>query len=117
MRRVVLTALIALAAGGLLGACGGGGDDGGGGGETTAAGGAQAGEQVFADAGCGSCHTLNAAGSNGTTGPNLDELKPSEQEVAEQVTNGGGGMPAFKGRLSEQQIQQVAAFVAENAGK
>jgi mono/diheme cytochrome c family protein len=28
----------------------------------------------------------------------------------------GGGMPAFKGKLSEQQIQDVAAFVAENAG-
>jgi mono/diheme cytochrome c family protein len=116
VRRILLTALIALAVGGLLGACGGGGDDGGSGGGA-AAGNAQAGENVFADAGCGGCHTLKAAGSSGKTGPNLDQLKPSEDEVVEQVTNGGGGMPAFKGKLSEQQIQDVAAFVAENAGE
>jgi mono/diheme cytochrome c family protein len=115
VRRIVFTALIALAVGGLLGACGGGGDDGGGG-DGAAAGKAQAGEKVFAEAGCGGCHTLKAAGSSGMTGPNLDQLKPGEEQVVEQVTNGGGGMPAFKGRLSEQQIQDVAAFVAENAG-
>jgi mono/diheme cytochrome c family protein len=32
------------------------------------------------------------------------------------VTNGGGGMPSFKGQLSEQQIRDVAAFVATRAG-
>jgi len=32
------------------------------------------------------------------------------------VTNGGGGMPAFEGELTEQQISDVAAYVAENAG-
>ena len=32
------------------------------------------GAQVFADAGCGGCHTLAAAGSNGSAGPNLDAL-------------------------------------------
>ncbi len=117
MRRIFLTAVIALALGGLLGACGGGGDNGGGGGDGAAGGNAQAGSNVFADAGCGGCHTLEAAGSNGTTGPNLDEAQPSEDEVVEQVTNGGGGMPAFEGRLSEQQIQNVAAFVADNAGQ
>ena len=33
------------------------------------------------------------------------------------MTSGGGGMPAFGGQLSEQQIRDVAAFVATNAGK
>ncbi len=66
---------------------------------------------------CGSCHTLAAAGTNGTTGPNLDQLKPSLKAAIKQVTNGGGVMPAFKDQLSEKQIQAVAKFVSENAGK
>jgi mono/diheme cytochrome c family protein len=71
---------------------------------------------VYSSAGCGSCHTLAAANSSGTIGPNLDELQPDVETVAQQVTNGGGAMPAFKDELTEQQIQDVAAYVAENAG-
>ncbi|HEX7083965.1 MAG TPA: cytochrome c [Gaiellaceae bacterium] len=70
-----------------------------------------AGKAVFASAGCTGCHTLKAAGATGNVGPNLDQLKPSEAAVAHQVENGGGAMPAFKGQLSQQQIQDVAAFV------
>ena len=33
--------------------------------------------KVF-DSTCASCHTLAAAGSTGTVGPNLDQLKPSD---------------------------------------
>ena len=84
--------------------------------DETTGGGAEAGADVFASAGCGNCHTLAAAGSSGTAGPNLDELQPDAETVAEQVTNGGGGMPAFEGDLTEQQIEDVAAYVAENAG-
>jgi mono/diheme cytochrome c family protein len=73
-----------------------------------------AGKQVFASAGCGGCHTLKAAGSSGNVGPNLDQLKPSDAAAVKQVTNGGGGMPAFKDQLSEKQIQDVAAFVSES---
>ncbi len=72
---------------------------------------AVAGKKVFADAGCGACHTLKAAGSNGTVGPNLDQLKPSSARVVHQVEVGGGPMPAFKNTLSAKQIQDVAAFV------
>ena len=87
---------------------------------TTTTGGGQAapdGKQVFASAGCGGCHTLKAAGASGNVGPNLDQLKPSKDRVARQVTNGGASMPSFKSRLSEAQIQAVAGFVASNAGK
>jgi mono/diheme cytochrome c family protein len=77
---------------------------------------AAAGKQVFASAGCGGCHTLKAAGSTGNVGPNLDDLKPDEQTVANQVEHGGGAMPAFKGQLSDTQIQDVAAYVASAAG-
>jgi mono/diheme cytochrome c family protein len=75
------------------------------------------GEAIFASAGCGGCHTLAAAGSNGTVGPSLDESKPSKELAIDRVTNGQGGMPSFKGQLSEEQIEAVATFVSENAGK
>ncbi len=76
-----------------------------------------AGKKVFLSAGCGACHTLADAGSGGTVGPNLDQLKPSRDRVAAQVTNGGGAMPAFKDRLSKQQIEDVAAYVSSVAGR
>ena len=49
-------------------------------GTTTEAGGgaegdAAAGEAVFASAGCGGCHTLEAAGASGAVGPNLDDVE------------------------------------------
>jgi cbb3-type cytochrome c oxidase subunit III len=74
------------------------------------------GKTVFATAGCTGCHTLKAAGSTGTVGPNLDEAKPSKDLVIDRVTNGRGGMPSFKGQLSEAQIQAVADYVSSNAG-
>ena len=44
---------------------------------TQAAGDATAGKEIFlGTAGCSSCHTLADAGSTGTVGPNLDDLKP-----------------------------------------
>ena len=58
-----------------------------------AAGSGTPGEKVFSTAGCANCHTMEAAGAKGTVGPNLDELRPNEQTVKRQVTNGGNGMP------------------------
>jgi mono/diheme cytochrome c family protein len=66
---------------------------------------------------CASCHTLAAANAKGTIGPNLDQLKPPEAVVVRQVTDGGGGMPAFGGRLSTAQIAAISAYVARLAGK
>ena len=54
--------------------------------------------------------------SHGTRGPNLDEAKPSVEEVVDRVTNGGGGMPSFKSRLSTAQIQALAEYVSSSAG-
>jgi cytochrome c6 len=71
----------------------------------------EAGEPIFASAGCNACHTLSAANASGTVGPNLDQLKPDYEAIVQQVTNGGGGMPAFKDQLSEDEIKNVAAFV------
>ena len=76
-----------------------------------------AGKEVFLGApACGGCHTLADAGSSGTIGPNLDDAKPSFELVVDRVTNGAGAMPPFKDTLTEQQINDVAAYVSSVAG-
>jgi mono/diheme cytochrome c family protein len=97
----------------LMAGCGGGGGDSKAK-ESTGAG--SPGEKVFASAGCGNCHTMEAAGATGKVGPDLDELRPNEQTVARQVQNGGNGMPSFKDKLTPEEISQVAAFVSTAAG-
>ena len=84
---------------------------------TGGGGGAADGKQVFASAGCGSCHTLADAGTSGTVGPNLDEAKPSQELAVDRVTNGQGGMPPFKGQLTAEEIDAVAGYVSSVAGK
>jgi mono/diheme cytochrome c family protein len=74
------------------------------------------GSAIFKSSGCGNCHTLKAAGSTGTIGPNLDSLKPDYRAVTAQVTNGGAQMPSFKSTLSTQQIANVAAYVVDSTG-
>jgi cbb3-type cytochrome c oxidase subunit III len=74
--------------------------------------GAGDGKSIFASAGCGSCHTFQAAGSNGTIGPNLDESKPPFELAIERITNGMGQMPPFRESLSDDQIRAVAEFVS-----
>ena len=66
---------------------------------------------------CGGCHTLADAGTHGTRGPPLDQLKPPFARVQKQVTNGGAIMPAFKGTLTDKQITAVAKYVSSVAGK
>ena len=74
-----------------------------------------AGKQIFVgSAGCGGCHTLADAGTTGQVGPDLDAAKPTYDKVVTQVTNGGGTMPAFKDMLTEEQIQDVAAYVSSS---
>jgi cytochrome c6 len=78
-----------------------------------AAGDPVAGKEVFlGSAGCAGCHTLSDAGSTGSIGPNLDAASPSHDKAVERVTNGQGAMPSFKDTLSEEQIQDVAAYVS-----
>lgn len=75
---------------------------------------AAAGEEIFAANGCGSCHTLEAAGTSGTVGPNLDEASPDFETAYTTIENGRGAMPAFGDQLSEQQIADVAQYVVES---
>jgi len=75
---------------------------------------AAAGEAIYAENGCGGCHTLEAAGSSGNIGPNLDDTQPDLELAIDRVTNGAGAMPAFGDQLEPQQIADVAAFVVES---
>ena len=115
MRRASVLAVLAAALAIAVAGCGGGDGDTTEASTTTSAtgsGDAAAGKEVFASAGCGGCHTFSAAGSSGSVGPNLDDASPSYDHVVTQVTEGGGAMPSFKDELTEQQIQDVAAFVS-----
>ena len=68
---------------------------------------------------CGACHILKAAASEGNIGPNLDSLKPTEEQVRLVVTEGLGVMPAFgaEGLLTPEEIDAVSHFVANSSGK
>jgi mono/diheme cytochrome c family protein len=95
---------------------------------------AKTGEQIFTAAGCAGCHTFAPAGSNGTIGPNLDELaaaadqrepgKSAEEYVRESLTNPeaflaegfGNAMPSYEGRLTDEQIQALIDYLLENGG-
>jgi mono/diheme cytochrome c family protein len=59
---------------------------------------------------CGSCHTLDAAGTEGQIGPNLDEAQVDEAEALAKIGEGPGAMPS--NIVSGQDAKDVAAFVA-----
>jgi len=91
--------------------------------------GSAAGKALFASNGCGGCHTYKPAGSNGKVGPDLDKLaadaktankgplpvyvKQSIEDPNAYVVHGfpPNVMPAFKGKLSDQQITQLVQFL------
>ena len=89
------------------------------GGKTTTGGAAAGGAEAKAlfTANCSTCHTLSAAGSSGTVGPNLDQSTKDLAAIEQQITNGGGGMPPFKGTLTDAQIKALAKWVADNRKK
>jgi mono/diheme cytochrome c family protein len=86
------------------------------------------GAQVFANNGCGGCHTLAAAGSGGVTGPNLDEALPGQSPAmveksivdpnAEIVT----GYPAdvmpqnFEETLSKKELEDLVQYLLKETG-
>jgi mono/diheme cytochrome c family protein len=73
------------------------------------------GKVLFVD-NCAQCHTLADAETTGSVGPNLDASQPTVDLAVDRVTNGQGIMPSFSDTLSEEQIQDVAAYVAAVAG-
>jgi mono/diheme cytochrome c family protein len=89
----------------------------------------EAGKEVFADAGCGSCHTFTPAGTSAKVGPNLDELpqlaEKANMGTLEEFTRSSivnpnayveegfdeGVMPPFNG--SEQELNDLVAFLTQ----
>jgi mono/diheme cytochrome c family protein len=78
------------------------------------------GARVFVRADCADCHTLATAGATGTRGPDLDRHFATHAHSFEflvaQISTGGNGMPAFRDRLSDQEIRDVATFLVNVAG-
>ena len=75
----------------------------------------RAGSTLFAQYGCGACHTLAAARAAGTAGPSLDVLGLPAAEIAGQLTRGSIAMPSFRTRLTVKQISQLAGYIAASA--
>jgi mono/diheme cytochrome c family protein len=68
---------------------------------------------------CRLCHTLEAAGSVATVGPDLDQLRPNKELVLDAVANGrarGNGAMA-RDLVVGQDAEDVATFVARAVGK
>lgn len=92
---------------------------------------AAAGKAIFAENGCAGCHTYEPAGSNGTTGPNLNDLEQHAEEAdqgtveeytRESITNPNayvvpgfpeGVMPAYDG-LEPKQLNDLVAFLTQS---
>jgi len=85
------------------------------------------GAQVFANNGCGGCHTFAAAKSGGVTGPNLDEVVPGmsaamlHESIADPNKEIAKGyppnvMPAnYEQTLSAKELDQLVAYLLEDA--
>ncbi len=84
-----------------------------GGGEAGGVPSAEAGKEVFAD-NCSVCHGPTGHGGNGGLDLRTMPLAEEQAGAEKQVTDGGGGMPAFGGTLSREEIANVAAYVVED---
>lgn len=84
------------------------------------------GAQVFANSGCGTCHTLAAAKSGGVTGPNLDEVLPGQSEamIHESIVDPNADIasgyppnvmpPNFEQSLSPKEIEDLVKYLLES---
>ncbi|HEX6388288.1 MAG TPA: cytochrome c [Solirubrobacteraceae bacterium] len=75
------------------------------------------GKRLFSALGCKGCHTFAAAGSHGTVGPDLDVAGPSRATVVNVLKRPRGVMPDFSKKVSVQEREDLAAFVAAKGGK
>jgi len=87
------------------------------------------GAQVFANNGCGGCHTLAAAGTGGVTGPNLDEVLPGQSAamVKESIEDPNAkiakGYPAnvmpanFASLIKPNELEELVEYLIESTSK
>lgn len=86
------------------------------------------GAQVFANNGCGGCHTFAAAKAGGMVGPNLDEVLPGmsmamvHESIADPNKEIAKGyppnvMPAnYEQTMSAKELDQLVEYLLDNAG-
>ena len=76
---------------------------------------AERGKQIFlkTQPSCVTCHSLEDAGARARVGPSLDRMMPSVGRVKRAVTHGVGAMPGYGRTLTEAEISDLAAYVAE----
>ena len=73
---------------------------------------------------CGACHGADGSG-NTAVGKSMkirdfasaDVQKQTDEELTATITNGKGGMPAYKDKLTGDQIKQLVAFIRDLAKK
>jgi DMSO/TMAO reductase YedYZ molybdopterin-dependent catalytic subunit/mono/diheme cytochrome c family protein len=65
---------------------------------------------------CGVCHRLEAAGSRGVIGPNLDELRPDAHRIRAALAQGVGAMPAYGEQLTISEIEALVKFINLSEG-
>ncbi len=72
------------------------------------------GARLFKSAGCYACHSFRGQQSQ-VTGPELDEVgkRMNAQAIEAYITNGTKIMPAFKERLTKEEIQTLAQWLSE----
>ena len=76
------------------------------------------GRQLFAQYGCGGCHTLADGNGSGGIGPSLDHNpRLTPDYVAGAVSEGRGAMPAFRDQMSASEIATLAAYVTQVSRK
>jgi mono/diheme cytochrome c family protein len=87
------------------------------------------GAQVFANDGCGTCHTLAAAKSGGTTGPNLDEVLPGqsaamiEESIVDPNAKIAKGYPPsvmpsnFSAIIKPSELKALVKYLMESTAK
>jgi mono/diheme cytochrome c family protein len=94
--------------------------------------GTAAGKALFLANGCGGCHTFKPAATAGKVGPDLDNLAADAKKAnrgsvdaytRESIENPDayivpgypkGVMPAFKGKLTDSQINELVAFLTKS---
>jgi len=87
------------------------------------------GAQVFANNGCGTCHTLAAAQAGGTTGPDLDKVLPGqsaamvEESILDPNAKIAKGYPAnvmpsnFSTIIAPKEIEQLVEYLIASTSK